>query len=92
MRNGIKDLNTSKQSDLDKAQADLSSMIDTVNVRTEINGVYIGDPEGNVRRAPVVVRRRRRRVQLLAGGNRGQLREDRVLVPIEIGWARSTTT
>jgi spermidine/putrescine transport system substrate-binding protein len=47
MKNGITDLNTTKQSDLDTAQNDLIAMIDAVNVRSEINGVYIGIPKGN---------------------------------------------
>jgi spermidine/putrescine transport system substrate-binding protein len=46
MKNGITDLNTTKQSDLDTAQNDLVGMIDAVNVRSQINGVYIGIPKG----------------------------------------------
>lgn len=46
IKNGITDLNTSKPADLAKAQSDLTSMIDAVNVRTDINGVYIGIPKG----------------------------------------------
>jgi spermidine/putrescine transport system substrate-binding protein len=45
-REGVTDLNTTKESDLSKAQADLTSMIDLVNIRAEINGVYIGIPKG----------------------------------------------
>jgi spermidine/putrescine transport system substrate-binding protein len=46
-KNGITDYNTSKQSELDAAQNDLVAMIDDVDVRVEINGVYIGIPKGN---------------------------------------------
>jgi spermidine/putrescine transport system substrate-binding protein len=46
MKNGITDLNTTKQSDLDIAQSDLVAMIDAVDVRAKINGVYIGIPRG----------------------------------------------
>ena len=46
LKNGITDLNTANQSDLDKAQSTLISLIDAVNVRTSINGVYIGIPKG----------------------------------------------
>jgi spermidine/putrescine transport system substrate-binding protein len=48
MKNGITDLNTTKQSDLDTAQNDLTAMIDAVNVRAQgVNGVYIGIPHGS---------------------------------------------
>jgi spermidine/putrescine transport system substrate-binding protein len=46
IKNGITDLNTTKQADLDVAQADLIAMIDAVDVRAKINGVYIGIPRG----------------------------------------------
>jgi spermidine/putrescine transport system substrate-binding protein len=47
IKNGILDLNTTSQAQLDQAQKDLTDMIDAVNVRTDINGVYIGMPKGN---------------------------------------------
>jgi spermidine/putrescine transport system substrate-binding protein len=46
IKNGITDLNTSEQSQLNTAQSDLNAMINAVNVRTDINGVYIGIPKG----------------------------------------------
>jgi len=46
MKNGIKDLNTTSEKDLTTAQNSLISMINAVNVRTDINGVYIGIPKG----------------------------------------------
>jgi len=46
MKNGVTDLNTSSASSLSQAQAELTDMINAVNVRTDINGVYIGMPAG----------------------------------------------
>jgi spermidine/putrescine transport system substrate-binding protein len=46
LKNGITDLNTANPTYLDKAQTALISLIDAVNVRTSINGVYIGIPKG----------------------------------------------
>jgi spermidine/putrescine transport system substrate-binding protein len=45
LRNGITDVNTSKQSDIDLAQNQLLDMIDTVDVRYSINGAYKLLPE-----------------------------------------------
>ena len=47
LRDGVTDLNTANQPDLDKAQAALISMIDLVDIRVDINGTYIGIPKGN---------------------------------------------
>ncbi len=47
LKNGITDLDTGNQSDLDKAQSDLIAMINAVNVRTGINIAYIGLPKGD---------------------------------------------
>jgi spermidine/putrescine transport system substrate-binding protein len=46
LKNGITDLNTANPKYLDEAQSTLISLINTVNVRTSINGVYIGIPKG----------------------------------------------
>ena len=46
MKNGITDLNTGNQKYINQAQKTLISLINAVNVRTSINGVYIGIPKG----------------------------------------------
>src|SRR5207245_9010597 len=45
-KDGITDLNTGVQSNLDQAKSSLLEMINGVGVRTDINGVYIGMPAG----------------------------------------------
>jgi spermidine/putrescine transport system substrate-binding protein len=45
LRNGITDVNTDKQSDIDVVEADLLDMIDEVDVRYSINGAYKLLPE-----------------------------------------------
>jgi spermidine/putrescine-binding protein len=46
LKNGITDLNTGNQKYITEAQKTLVSMINAVNVRTSINGVYLGIPKG----------------------------------------------
>jgi spermidine/putrescine transport system substrate-binding protein len=45
LRNGITDVNTDKQADIDVVEADLLDMIDQVDVRYSINGAYKLLPE-----------------------------------------------
>ena len=45
LRNGITDINTDKQADIDLVEADLLDMIDKVDVRYSINGAYKLLPE-----------------------------------------------
>ena len=46
IKNGITDLNTTSQANLNVAQQDLVAMIGAVDVRLDNNGVYIGIPKG----------------------------------------------
>jgi spermidine/putrescine transport system substrate-binding protein len=46
LKNGITDLNTGNPKYINEAQSTLISLINTVDVRTSINGVYIGIPKG----------------------------------------------
>ena len=46
LKNGITDLNTGNPKYINQAQQTLESLINTVNVRTSTNGVYIGIPKG----------------------------------------------
>ena len=46
LKNGITDLNTGNPKNINEAQKTLTSLINAVNVRTSINGVYIGIPKG----------------------------------------------
>jgi spermidine/putrescine transport system substrate-binding protein len=46
LKNGITDLNTGNKNYINQAQQALVSMISAVNVRTSINGAYIGIPKG----------------------------------------------
>ena len=46
LKNGITDLNTGNPKHIDEAQRTLTSLINAVDVRTSINGVYIGIPKG----------------------------------------------
>jgi spermidine/putrescine transport system substrate-binding protein len=46
LKSGVTDLNTTAQSDLAEAQKNLLDLINMVDVRTDINGVYIGMPAG----------------------------------------------
>jgi spermidine/putrescine transport system substrate-binding protein len=47
LKNGISDLNTGNPKYINQAQKSLVSLIGAVNVRTSINGAYIGIPKGN---------------------------------------------
>jgi spermidine/putrescine transport system substrate-binding protein len=46
LKNGITDVNTADQADIDLVKKDLISLADTTNVRTTIDGAYAGVPEG----------------------------------------------
>jgi spermidine/putrescine transport system substrate-binding protein len=46
LKNGISNLNTGNPKNINEAQQTLVSLINAVNVRTSINGVYIGIPKG----------------------------------------------
>jgi spermidine/putrescine transport system substrate-binding protein len=46
LKNGITDLNTGSQADLNKVQTDLVAMVNAVDVRTDINGAYLKLPKG----------------------------------------------
>jgi spermidine/putrescine transport system substrate-binding protein len=46
LKNGITDLNTGSPKYISEAQRTLISLINAVNVRTSINGAYIGIPKG----------------------------------------------
>jgi spermidine/putrescine transport system substrate-binding protein len=46
LKNGISDLNTANPKYINEAQKSLVSLISAVNVRTSINGAYIGIPKG----------------------------------------------
>ena len=46
LKNGITDLNTGNPKYINQAQKTLESLINAVDVRTSINGVYIGIPKG----------------------------------------------
>lgn len=47
LRNGIEDINTGRQADLDIARDDLLAMIDLVNPRDSVNGAYKLLPRGD---------------------------------------------
>jgi spermidine/putrescine transport system substrate-binding protein len=46
LRNGITDVNTTRESQIAQATSDLAELIDLVNVRLTINGVYAKLPDG----------------------------------------------
>ena len=46
LKNGITDLNTGNPKYINEAQRTLTSLINAVNVRTSINGAYLGIPKG----------------------------------------------
>jgi spermidine/putrescine transport system substrate-binding protein len=46
LKNGVTDLNTGNSKEIEQAQKTLISLINAVDVRTSINGVYLGIPKG----------------------------------------------
>jgi spermidine/putrescine transport system substrate-binding protein len=46
LKNGISDVNTSDQGVIDMVQKELTELADKVNIRTTIDGAYVGLPEG----------------------------------------------
>jgi spermidine/putrescine transport system substrate-binding protein len=47
LKNGVTDLNTGSQKDLNDAQQALTSLVDAVDVRVNNNGSYLGIPKGD---------------------------------------------
>ena len=81
MKNGITDLNTGNDADLEKVRTDLLAMTDAVEPPDLLRRVVQQASERCVRRDDGVVRRRRRRLGLRVTVHGRELQEERVLVP-----------